>query len=639
MFFFNLSGAEFVALLSAVSSFVLLLYLLDRSRRKLRVATLRFWQDSTVAVQRQRRRRIQQPWSLLLQLIASCLLLLAIAQLRLGSPERSWRDHVLLVDASAWMGARNASNRLLMEEAKALAVQYVRALPSSDRVMVVRADALATPLTGFESRKPVLEAAINQLQPGVGALNLAQNLEFAAQAMRLEGKRAGEIAYAGPGRLTADGLRDLPPTPRNLRVLWVPAHVENIGIRKLSARRATTDSELWQLYLTARNYGQRRKEAPLIVSFGGAPVASRLLALAPQSEADFTFEFRTRAAGWLEARLQANDSFPRDDSATVELPAARTLRVTVYSPEPELLRPLLAAHRRLTADFRRPNDDRSNESADLLIFDRCRPLTTPKGSSLWIEPPRASSPIPVRTERREITLRWRNDQLLAAGLRSEDTKLESTQVFAAAESDIPIAEVEGGPAIVARNGPPKIVVMGFHPLRSALRYQLVTPLLFANILQWMAPEAFQRIEIQATSIGLIRIPLLADHEPERISVVSEGQTSVPFTLRDRTLRFFSGAPGIVRVNLGDREVVQALSLPEVGEAQWEPPKQVMRGLARVSGGENYWRETWHWLALVAAFILVVEWMLFGRGSSRQLAANLLRFPWRRSRFTAQRKAS
>ena len=60
------------------------------------------------------RRKLQQPWSLLLQLLSLLLLLLAIAQLRFGSPSRSSRDHVLILDTSAWMAARigpNAADR------------------------------------------------------------------------------------------------------------------------------------------------------------------------------------------------------------------------------------------------------------------------------------------------------------------------------------------------------------------------------------------------------------------------------------------------------------------------------------------------------------------------------------------------
>lgn len=128
MFLFNLSIAEFLALFTAVSSFVVMLYLLDRSRRRHVVATLRFWSQSDLPSRRKHRRRIQQPWSLILQLLAILMLLLAIGQLRIGSPDRSSRDHVLLLDASAWMGATEAGGRPLIAEARAAALRYIRAL-------------------------------------------------------------------------------------------------------------------------------------------------------------------------------------------------------------------------------------------------------------------------------------------------------------------------------------------------------------------------------------------------------------------------------------------------------------------------------------------------------------------------------
>src|SRR5581483_5176971 len=149
MYFLNLSAAQFLAIFGAISAVSVALYLLDRSRRRQVVSTLRFWvaaeQPSVVA----RRRKIQQPWSLILQLLSMTLLLLALAELHFGGSGPSGRDHVVILDTSAWMGARSG-NRILMDIAKQRAGQYVRALPASDRVMLVRADGLATPATVFE---------------------------------------------------------------------------------------------------------------------------------------------------------------------------------------------------------------------------------------------------------------------------------------------------------------------------------------------------------------------------------------------------------------------------------------------------------------------------------------------------------
>src|SRR5271154_5583626 len=125
MGFLNLSLGELLGLVGAISAGVVALSLLDRSKRKQLVATLRFWSAADVRTELKHRRRIQQPWSLALQLLSIALLLLAIAGPRWGGPTGRARDHVLILDTSAAMGIRTpppAGTRrsgTLMDEAKA----------------------------------------------------------------------------------------------------------------------------------------------------------------------------------------------------------------------------------------------------------------------------------------------------------------------------------------------------------------------------------------------------------------------------------------------------------------------------------------------------------------------------------------
>src|SRR6185437_15237695 len=213
MSFLNLSLGELIGLAGAISAGMIALYLLDRSKRGQMVATLRFWMAADVRTELKYRRRIQQPWSLLLQILSIVLLLIALAGPRWGGSEDSSRDHVVILDTSAWMGARTRQGTLI-DEAKAQARAYIRALPRTDRVMIVRADALATPATAFESNRQVLDDAIRQSQPGASALNLEQALEFARRAQKLQSQRAGEIVFAGAGRVPADQAA-LAPVPPN----------------------------------------------------------------------------------------------------------------------------------------------------------------------------------------------------------------------------------------------------------------------------------------------------------------------------------------------------------------------------------------------------------------------------------------
>src|SRR6201988_3205166 len=125
MYFLNLSLLQMLTVFGAVSAVSVALYLLDRSRRRQVVSTLRFWVAAEQPAFAARRRRINQVWSLVLQLVGMALLLLAVAQLRLGSSADTVRDHVIILDTSAWMGARSGRGTL-MDGARQRARQYLR---------------------------------------------------------------------------------------------------------------------------------------------------------------------------------------------------------------------------------------------------------------------------------------------------------------------------------------------------------------------------------------------------------------------------------------------------------------------------------------------------------------------------------
>jgi hypothetical protein len=260
--FLNLSLGELMGLAGIISAGLVALYLLDRSKRHQVVATLRFWTAGQVPDELKHKRRIHQPWSLLLQALSILLILLAIAGPRF-SDAGSARDHVLLLDTSAWMGAR-ARTGILLDQAKSAALSYVNSVAPADRVMLVRADALATPVTPFESDHKAISDAIRRSQPSTSALNLEQALEFAQQAQTLQSQKAGEIVFVGAGRIPRQDADLIPPA--NLRVLAIPAAGENVGVRKLGVRRVTAtpsqaaDGDAWEAYVGLRNVGAKPRE-------------------------------------------------------------------------------------------------------------------------------------------------------------------------------------------------------------------------------------------------------------------------------------------------------------------------------------------------------------------------------------------
>ena len=626
MYFLNLSLAQFLAVFGSVAAVSVALYLLDRSRRRQVVSTLRFWVAAEQPAAAARRHHIQQPWSLVLQLLGMALLLLAIAQLRLGTPAAAGRDHLLVLDTSAWMAARSG-NHTLMDVARLRAIQYVRSLPRRDRVMLVRADGLATPATSFEADRAKLEAAIRASEPSSTALHLPQALAFAQHVLSQDGRNRGEIAFAGSNR-TVDPDAGAAPPP-NLRALLVNDPVDNCGLRKIGLRRSAADPDVWEIFVSARNYSASGDRSVIVsVDFGPpqaatrVPVGSRRLALSPGSDGEADFTWRTSAAGILGVTLPPHDAFPEDDHVELELPAQPTLAVTVYSAEPDLLRPVLSSLPHVVASYRKPEEYRST-GGGLVILDRFAPAERPHTDSVWIDPPAAGSPVLIRTHVQNVPFaRWDGGDPLSAGMRAKDFRLDHASVFQAAAGDVRIGEVEAGPVVVARPGKPKIAVLGFHPGRTGMRYTLATPLLFANLVRWVSPEIFRRSEFSAASVGAIQLVLdRAGPRPaaEDVKATADDGKAVPFTLTDRTVSLFAGAPGIVRVVANDREYDYSLTLPELADTRWTPPSTARRGLPHFAAAAERVSDIWPWLAFLGGVALLAEYLLFARFRRRAAA--------------------
>jgi hypothetical protein len=649
MEFLNLSLFEFLGLAGVISAGLIALYLLDHSKRRQVVATLKFWSASNVPSEFKRARKIQQPWSLLLQIVSMLLLLLAIAGPRLGGNANAVRDHVLILDTSAWMGAR-ARQGILLDQAKQLALDYLRMVPADDRVMIVRADALPTPVTAFETRREQITNAIQQSQPSASALNLQQAIEFAQRAQRLQAQRAGEIVFAGAGRISreeADGIA----APKNLRVLQVPSAGENVGIRKLGLRRSPSKPDTWEAFVGLKNDGTRPRDIILELHFGGATVATKNMTLAPGSEPENTYSFTNPRAPFLEAVLRSangrGDAFPQDDRAQIDVPEEKQLKIAVYSAENNLLQPLIASNAQVQASFFTPAQYDAQALADpakkpdILIFDRFSPPQAPQNANiLWIEPP-AGSPFAVKATANKAKLeRWRSETPLASGLYTKDVELATTQVFNLAQGDQSVAEVAAGPIVVGRPGTYKMAALGFHPVRSSMRYELATPLLVANILRWMAPETFRRLDVQAGTVGTVNIAVDKGADPANIKITGDDKRPLPFTIEGDSLRFFSGAPGNVHVATGDRESIYSLTLPDVAEVAWKPAVDVTKGVPRTPLRGSSSASIWPWLAILGGIGLLIDWLIYGRSHVLRLqpaskgASGTTKFPsfknWRKA---------
>ena len=617
----NLTAGQFLVLFAGGAAMVTLLYLLDRTKRRRVVPSLRFWRTSA-APAASRRWRIREPWSLALQVAGLALLLLAIAGLRTGDPDAAARDHIVIIDASAWMAAESQAGPLI-HEVRSLAERYVRSLPAGDRVMVIRGEALPGPLTGFEEERETVIEAVRSCEPGPGAIDIRATLDLARRLQSRHARRPGEVVYVGGTRTQGAAAT---PALRNLRVLAVdaPASFRNVGLRRAGLRRSPRERNQWEIYVASGNDGTAPERADLSAQFAGAPAVYRRLELAPGAEIETTFPLRTQAEGDLDITLLVEDDFAGDNQTRLRLPARAPMRVAVYSRRPEQLRPLLEASPMVAASYLPPGAPPPT-GTELVVLHRCARPEGWGGSAIWIEPPEEAAPLPVARRLASAPVAgWNSDHPLGAGLRTDDLELAGTLEFRETAGMETVARTAGGAVIVA-DEKRKWVVLGFDPTSGDVRYRLTAPLLFANALRWMRPDVFQQWEINLAAVGAVSLPLGPGVTRGEISVVDDREDPLPFELDGETLRFYGGRPGTVRVRAGEREVTYSLGLPRVPEAVWEPPAGALAGIPPARGSDPS-RALWPWLALGAACVLAAEWWRYGRAGVAHRAARPLAAP-------------
>jgi hypothetical protein len=600
----NLTLTQFLAVLLPVAAGLVALYFYDRSRRRVRVSSLRFWGRRSAPPVAQRQRKIQQPWSLLLQLLAALLLLLAMADFRWGLGDTP-RHHAIILDGSAAMLYRTASGATAMDQARQSALAYLEALPAADPIALIRADASPSVVVGFTADRARLRQAIENFDAGWTALRLDAALElgrtslFLAIGAPVDGptpETLGETAYIGAGRI--DPGSEPASQPPFLRYIPVAEPGDDIGIVRFAASRTPDQPGLWQVSIEILNDSDATQAVTATVDFAGRRLGERTVRLAPRDSSIVDFRIRTTGAGTLEASLESDDALPDNNRVALDLPAAPHLAAAFLTSRPAAWRALIGANPAITV---------TESGATLTVADRS---SSSADAQVWIDPLAADSPVEIlrRVNRPRITA-WAPGHPVTQGLRETDIRLSSASILAPEPDDVVLVETSEGPIALARvRNSQRQVILGFDLLDPAAAGRLTGPLLFANIISWFAPEGFQSVDVEARPPGVLQLPI-GSYADSQIAVDAPNGISPVWLRHGDELRLFRSSPGLIRVRTPSQDSRISMTLPAPGRSVWDSAATVRRGIpdsAAISSAVF-----WPWMALLAVALLFVDWRLFG----------------------------
>lgn len=583
---------------------IIVLHLLRERRRRVVVPSLLHWQNLPQRQTAQRSRRLPLTLLLLIQLLAAALIALALARPQLSNFFGSTRQLAIVLDTSTSMAAREGSGtRFAQAQSRARAA--LNSLGSGDRAILVAAGTTARVLaTGTGADIPALLATLDTVQPGgtgtdfTGAFTLAQ-AAFAGQARR-------EILVLTDNGPSTTGL----PDSVGAALSW-----QQIGTAQPNRAIVALAARAWgaqvQVYARLANYAPTPFSARIALYADERTLGERTANIAANGETELTWTLPASYAT-LRAVLDGGDSLPQDDEARLSLAQTRPLAIELVSAAPAALRRALAAVPSAQVTVTAPAAYQPGSQAALTVFDNFLPAAWPAGPVLVINPPIGSTLLSVRagtTPAKASPLDTRGALLAGLSLAGVDFgPLRS--IDAPAGFTAQLANGETPLILRGRSDTHDMAIWAFDPSAGNFTTRLAFPLLIARTVRDLTPAPLPQSVLAGTPLVL-----RPDARATALRIAGPaGETSTlpatPLLTLDQLTQ-----PGIYAIEeQANGASLFRSQLPVNAGAALEANlyPQPAPTIAEASPSSNapaaqQLHDTWHWFALGALALLLLEW--------------------------------
>jgi hypothetical protein len=610
---------------------IVLFYMLWLRREDMPVASSMLWrralQDRTANAPWQRLRR---NLLLLLQLLLLALLVLSLARPFLSTEVRVTGNVVVVLDASASMGATDEEGSLSrFERARREAYGLVDGLGADHRMVIIWAGPQALIASPATSDKGELRAALAGLAPSHGRSDMASALTLASAS----GKQLGDatVVLVSDGTLSVDGNPALPQVPARALYINVGKSARNLAITALSLRDTSGGPEL---FASVANSGSESSAALLSIKVDGVLRDSRRVQISGRDEAVITLQGLPLDMRLVEASLTVDDPeadlLPTDNNAWALRPRSPTSDVLLVSAGNGFLEKTLNLLPNMRLLKVAPAQyAASTNSYGLTVLDAFMPSQLPPGNLLIFAPPESPFvPVSGTIQYPAIGQVEVNDPLM----RFVD--LSGTHVAVAQRLVTPpwarvlAWATTGEPLIlVGETGGRRVAVVAFDLHQSDLPLQVAFPILTANLVEWLRPTAAV-VGRDALSAG-DPVSIVTMPEADEIAITEPGGKETILRPSGSGSVSFAGtdALGVYSVQqkaqgkpLGEAEQF-AVNLFSREESDITPQANLVftgTETAPAQGEATRPLEIWPWVLLASLLLLSVEWWFYNRAGRLRL---------------------
>lgn len=584
---------------------IILLYLLKMKRRELRVPATFLWPAKVEEIRANSLfQRLRFSWLLILQLLALTLIIVALARPQTVRKGLAGKVTVLVIDASASMGANDIKpNRF--EEAKRMAQATVSSAQTGDRIAVVEAGPVPRVLSALSNDSDRLRRSLDQLalydsESDVGgAMRLAASLvgsEDSARIVLLSDGVFEPIANFAPGKAS---------------VLYqtVGKSDANLAIDALG----TSDTPNGRLlYCDVRNFGSSVMQGTVTVYADGKAVDSNNVSIEANGHWGKTIPAPSDAKVF-EAKVEsAGDVLAADNRAVALTSPGASLHVLLISHGDLFLERALALDPRVTLDRTDSVPADGGATYDLVVFDGVQEEPVKSRSVLTFGAAGSSSPvIPTGASTSPAFKTSKRGADLLKGVDLSSVYVGNTEQVRAKPTAEVLAETSAGPLIVQSLADQRQIYVSFEPMKSDFPLQVGFPIFIANALDFLGGEGdSSRLAVKPGSPFSV-----ASAQPATLETPDEGtfkiQPSGPSVIVRQVRRV-----GDYKLTVnGQQRTVYAAMRSDL-ESNISPRATLSLGTAAVTASKSPARfgDFWRPALLFCLFVLAFEWWLFAKRS-------------------------
>lgn len=604
----SLQNLGALAWLIPLAGIIILLYLLRMRRRDVKVPATFLWPERTEEIRANSLfQKLRFSWLLILQLLALCLVVFALAKPQTQQKGLTGEVTVLVVDASASMGATDIKPSRF-DEAKKLAIEAAESAKPGDRIALIEAGPNPRVVFSLSNDPRSQIGKIEAMERSDAEVDIGEALRLASALVGTE--ESARIVLLSDG--VFEPVKDFSRGKASLVYKSIGDNDHNLAI---SALGIADTAQGRQVYVSVRNASGAQLGGTLNLFADGKLIDSEKISIATSKTFGKTMG-APAGASIIEAKLDAKDLLAADNYAVALTNPGASLRVLLVGKGDFFLEKALSLDPRVTLDRADevPVEERGTGiggTYDVVVFDGIPSVPVKARGVLELGAVGPASPVTSSGSVRSPNFVSAEQTKLMEGVDFEGVFIDNAQRVKPKPEGQVVANGSAGPLVVTSRGDQRRVFLAFSPLQSDFPLNISFPIFIANSLDFLGGEsgsgvlairAGQTFNVAAAKAGTLKQP-----DGQTSEVASNGTTAV-----------VRGARQVGKYNLNidgkQRPVYATLRSDRESRIAPEVDLELGGGSVKAVASPLRFADFWRPLLVICLLVLAGEWWMFARKS-------------------------